>query len=44
MSLKPDRLADHYWLYGPNRKPELSPIPPEPYETWSEDIAYISEP
>lgn len=35
--LEPDRINPrHDWTYASDRRPELDPAPPEPYETWTE--------
>jgi len=41
--LKPDKSTRYWTSYSPTGKTELIPVPPEPYDTWEETIAYVEE-
>jgi hypothetical protein len=38
---KPDRPSPPQWKYSPDAVTVLDPAPPEPYDTWSDDLSYI---
>jgi hypothetical protein len=38
---KPDRPSPPQWKYSPTAITVLDPAPPEPYETWSDELSYI---
>lgn len=38
---KPDRPSPPQWKYSPTAVCVLDPPPPDPYETWHDDLSYI---